>query len=141
MGPDVPDLANHQSGSTNCCKVTSLLTLTEPGDDPVNADDTEDSPLPEDLPTENQDHDPADCIEDTLATDADSLSDIPDEDQLMSAEQNIHHDYSTHNSAQGRTPEQEHQPPPKTKYSLQTKTSPPSRLMFASSRTSFPREM
>jgi hypothetical protein len=105
----------------------------------VNADDTEDSLSPEDLPTENLDDDPADCIEDTLP-DADSLSDIPDDDQLMSAKQDIDDDYSTQNSAQGpTTPEQERQPPPKTKYSLRTKTTPPSRLMFASSRTSCPR--
>ena len=151
MGPDMPDLADHQSGSTKCCKVTSLLldpegaelpeepSATQPGEDPVNADDVEDSPAPEDLPTENQDEDPTDLIEDTLATDADSLSDIPDEDPLMPAKQDIDDAYITHNSAQGPTPEQERQPPPKTKYSMRTKTSPPSRLMFVSSRTSCPR--
>ena len=57
-------------------------SATQPGEDPVNADDVEDSPSPEDLPTENQDGDPTDLIEDTLATDADSLSDIPDEDPI-----------------------------------------------------------
>ena len=93
----------------------------------MNADDVEDSPSPEDLPTENQDEDPTDLIEDTLATDADSLSDIPDKDPLMPAKQDIDDAYITHNSAQGPTPEQERQPPPKTcKYSLRTKTSPPS---------------
>ena len=91
-------------------------SATEPGEDPVTAGDVEDSPSPEDLLTENQDEDPIDRIEDTLATDTDSLSDIPDEGPLMPAEQDIDDAYITHNSAQGPTPGQERQPAPKTKY-------------------------
>ena len=75
----------------------------------MNADDVEDSPSPEDLPTVNQDEDPTDLIEDTSATDADSFSDIPDEDPLMPAEQDIDDAYITQNSAQEPTLEQERQ--------------------------------
>ena len=111
-------------------------STTEPEEDPVNADDTEDSPSPEDLPLENRDGDTADLAEDALATGTDSLSDFLNQDQLTSAKHDINDNNSTQNSAQGPTPEQERPPPPKIKYSLLTKTSPPSRLMFVSSRTS-----
>ena len=105
----------------------------EPEEDPVNA---EDSPSPEDLPLENRDDDTADLTEEVLATDADSLSDVLNRDQLTSAKHDIDDSNSTQNSAQGPTPAQECPPPTKIKYSLRTKTSPPSRLMFVSSKTS-----